>query len=145
MTANNASTRSPVADRIRRIAHLDLPGAGQVYVSGDHCYIGHIPRKDGLGTTIVNIADPANPKVVSTVMLDDPQSHSHKVRVVGDVMIVNHEQNNRGIDIWHAPKARYNDPSHGCHRRASQETSGSFETDEFELRTGRTILRRARS
>ena len=97
MSANAASTNGPVADRVRRLAHLDLPGAGQVTVSGDHCYIGHIPQKDGLGTTIVNVADPANPKVVSRVMLDDAESHSHKVRVVGDVMIVNHEQNNRGI------------------------------------------------
>ena len=97
MTANNASTDGPVANRVCRIAHLDLPGAGQVYVSGDHCYIGHIPQKDGLGTTILDIADPANPKVVSTIMLDDKEFHSHKVRVVGDVMIVNHEQNNRGI------------------------------------------------
>ncbi len=97
MPAENASANGPVADRVRRIAHLDLPGAGQVTVSGDHCYIGHIPQADGLGTTIVNVADPANPKVVATIMLDDPESHSHKVRVVGDVMIVNHEQNNRGI------------------------------------------------
>jgi hypothetical protein len=97
MSANAPPANGAVADRVRRLAHLDLPGAGQVYVSGDHCYIGHIPRKDGLGTTIVNIADPANPKVVSRLMLDDAESHSHKVRVVGDVMIVNHEQNNRGI------------------------------------------------
>jgi hypothetical protein len=97
MSANAPPANGAFADRVRRLAHLDLPGAGQVYVSGDHCYIGHIPRKDGLGTTIVNIADPANPKVVSRLMLDDAESHSHKVRVVGDVMIVNHEQNNRGI------------------------------------------------
>ena len=97
MPGNDDVANGPLADRVRRIAHLDLPGAGQVFVSGDHCYIGHIPQSDGLGTTIVNVADPANPKVVAKVMLDDPDSHSHKVRVVGDVMIVNHEQNNRGI------------------------------------------------
>ncbi len=97
MPGNNASANGPLANRVRRIAHLDLPGAGQVYVSGNHCYIGHIPRSDGLGTTVVNVADPANPKVTATITLDDAESHSHKVRVVGDVMIVNHEQNNRGI------------------------------------------------
>ena len=86
-----------VADRVQRIAQLDLPGAGQVFVSGTFCYIGHIPNRQGLGTTIVDIADPANPRVVTQIMLDDPDSHSHKVRVVGDVMIVNHEQNNKGI------------------------------------------------
>ena len=97
MPGSNASANGPLANQVRRIAHLDLPGAGQVYVSGDHCYVGHIPQKNGLGTTIVNVADPTDPKVVARIMLDDPDSHSHKVRVVGDLMIVNHEQNNRGI------------------------------------------------
>ena len=32
-------------------------------------------------------------RVVSTITLDDPQSHSHKARVVGDILIVNHERN----------------------------------------------------
>ena len=54
---------------------------------------GHIPNKEQLGTTIIDIADPYNPRVVATITLDDPDSHSHKVRVVGDVMIVNHERN----------------------------------------------------
>ena len=82
-----------LARKVRRLGHLDLPGAGQVTVSGRHAYIGHIPNKQNLGTSIVDIADPANPRLVATVTLDDPTSHSHKVRVVGDVMIVNHERN----------------------------------------------------
>ena len=36
---------------------------------------------------------PANPRLVATVTLDDPAWHSHKVRVVGDLMVVNHERN----------------------------------------------------
>jgi hypothetical protein len=86
-----------VAANTRHLAHLDLPGAGQVYVTGDYCYIGHIPNPAQLGTTILDIADPARPRVVSTITLDDPGSHSHKARVIGDLMIVNHEQNNSGI------------------------------------------------
>jgi len=77
----------------RRLAHLDVPGAGQVTIAGNHAYVGHIPNQDQLGTTIIDIADPYHPRVVATVTLDDPTSHSHKVRVVGDVMIVNHERN----------------------------------------------------
>jgi hypothetical protein len=79
--------------RVRRLGHLDLPGAGQVTVSGHHAYVGHIPNPQNLGTSIVDIADPANPRLVATVTLDDPTSHSHKVRVVGDLMVVNHERN----------------------------------------------------
>src|SRR6266446_6545435 len=86
-----------VARNVRRVAHLDLMGAGQVTVAGDYAYIGHITNQEGLGTTILDVSDPANPRTVSTIMLDDPGSHSHKARVVGDIMIVNHERNNAGI------------------------------------------------
>jgi len=76
-----------------RLGHLDLPGAGQVTVAGHYAYVGHIPNKQNLGTSIVDIADPANPRLLATVTLDDPASHSHKVRVAGDLMVVNHERN----------------------------------------------------
>ena len=82
-----------LAHNVRRLAHLDIPGAGQVTVAGDHAYVGHVPNKERLGTTIIDVADPYHPRVVATITLDDPDSHSHKVRVVGDVMIVNHERN----------------------------------------------------
>ncbi len=82
-----------LARNVRRIGHLDLPGAGQVCVSGGHAYVGHIPNADQLGTSIVDISDPANPRVVSSITLDDPGSHSHKARAVGDILIVNHERN----------------------------------------------------
>lgn len=85
------------ARHVRRIAHLDLPGAGQVTVEGDWAYIGHIANKDGLGTTILDVRDPARPRVAAQIRLDDPRSHSHKARVSGDLMIVNSERNNTGI------------------------------------------------
>ena len=81
---------------IRRLGHLDLPGAGQVYVQGSYAYVGHIPNKAQLGTSILDVSDPAKPRVVSQIHLDDPRSHSHKARVVGDLMIVNSEQNGPG-------------------------------------------------
>ena len=49
----------PLARNVRRLGHLDLPGAGQVYVAGKHAYVGHIPNKDHLGTSILDISDPA--------------------------------------------------------------------------------------
>lgn len=82
-----------LARHVRRLGHLDLPGAGQVTVAGHHSYVGHIPNKQNLGTSIVDIADPANPRLLATVTLDDATSHSHKVRVAGDLMVVNHERN----------------------------------------------------
>lgn len=91
MTMVNAN--GALARNVRRLGHLDLPGAGQVTVAGSHACVGHIPNKQDLGTSIVDIADPANPRLVATVPVGDPSSHSHKVRVVGDLMVVNHERN----------------------------------------------------
>jgi hypothetical protein len=85
--------KTTLARNVRRLGHLDLPGAGQVTVRGSHAYVGHIPNPDHLGTSIIDIGDPRQPRVVATITLDDHDSHSHKVRVVGDVMIVNHERN----------------------------------------------------
>lgn len=77
----------------RLIGHLDLAGAGQVTVSGNYAYVGHIPNKAHIGTSIIDIADPANPRVISEIVLEDTSSHSHKVRVAGGIMVVNHERN----------------------------------------------------
>src|SRR6266508_5375879 len=83
----------PLARNVARLSHLDLPGAGQVTVAGDYAYVGHIPNKQRLGTSILDVRDPKNPRVVSQIFLDDPDSHSHKARVAGDIMIVNSERN----------------------------------------------------
>ncbi len=83
----------PLARNVRRLGHLDLPGAGQVSVAGRHAFVAHLPSKSLLGTSIIDISDPRNPRVVAQVMLTDWESHSHKARVVGDLMIVNHERN----------------------------------------------------
>ncbi|GGX24096.1 hypothetical protein GCM10007242_34440 [Pigmentiphaga litoralis] len=87
------SAHPPLTQNINRLSRLELPGAGQVTVQGNHTYVGHIPNKAGLGTSILDVSDPRNPRIVSQIMLDDPESHTHKARVVGDIMIVNNERN----------------------------------------------------
>ncbi len=82
-----------VAKNLRRLGHLDLPGGGQVTVAGHYAYVGHIPNKWQLGTSIIDVTDPTDPRLVASVTLDDPASHSHKVRIAGDLMVVNHERN----------------------------------------------------
>jgi len=86
-----------LARNVRRLGHLDLAGAGQVTIAGRHAYVGHIPNRANLGTTILDVSDPGRPSVVATITLDDAESHSHKVRVAGDIMIVNHERNPSAI------------------------------------------------
>jgi hypothetical protein len=83
----------PLARNVRRLGHLDLPGAGQVTIAGSHAFVGHITNQDNLGTSIVDVSDPHRPRVIATVTVDDPEAHSHKARVAGRIMIVNHERN----------------------------------------------------
>ena len=94
----NAPVQTPkLAHNVTRLSRLDLPGSGQVYVDGKYAYFGHITNKERLGTSIVDISDPKKPKLVSQIKLDDPESHSHKARVIGDIMIVNSERNGTAI------------------------------------------------
>lgn len=71
------------------VSHIDCPGGGQVWVDGTTLYIGHM--RSPSGTTIVDVADPRNPRLLTVV--DVPEGwHSHKVRVKDGIMIVNHEK-----------------------------------------------------
>ena len=60
-----------------------------MWVEGTTLFIGHMNPPNG--TTIVDVADPRKPKVLSVLELPAGW-HSHKVRVAGDIMIVNHER-----------------------------------------------------
>jgi hypothetical protein len=84
-----------VSRGLKRIGHLDLPGGGQVVVDGNHAFVGHMRPPEG--TTIIDVEDPRHPRVLCRLPLPDDRSHSHKVRVVGDIMIVNVEQNDRHL------------------------------------------------
>lgn len=82
-----------LARNIKRLGHLEIEGGGQVVVQGGYAYIGHM--KPPMGTSIIDVRDPANPRVVAHVPPPDKWSHTHKVRVVGDMMITNVEQDGR--------------------------------------------------
>ena len=82
-----------LAKNVRRLGHLDIPGGGQVVVDGNYAYVGHM--KPPFGTSIIDVSDPKNPKVVGEIRLEGDRSHTHKVRVAGDILYTNVEQNNR--------------------------------------------------
>ena len=44
------------ARNVRRLGHLDLPGAGQVTIAGNYAYVAHIPNKQDLSTSIVDVS-----------------------------------------------------------------------------------------
>ncbi len=78
------------SDGINHLCRMDLGGAGQITIEGNYAYLGYMYGPEG--TSILDISDPRNPKMLSTLMHDNPQTHSHKVRVNGDIMVVNSEQ-----------------------------------------------------
>jgi hypothetical protein len=89
-------TQSPQLVRnVKRLGRFDIPGGGQVRVHGNYAFVGHMNPPHG--TTIADISDPANPRVLTTLMLEDSKSHTHKVRVAGDIMITNVEMNKRHV------------------------------------------------
>lgn len=84
---------NPLCKNTQLLSHLDIPGGGQIVVADGYAYIGHM--KPPRGTTIVDISDPRNPKVTASIDTGSPWSHTHKVRVAGDIMITNVEQDRR--------------------------------------------------
>ena len=75
--------------------------------------------------------------MVATITLDDPDSHSHKVRVVGDIMIVNHERNMSRIGrrAEQLPAARARARRSGCGREPTRaEIAAKMGVSEADLR-----------
>jgi hypothetical protein len=77
------------SDNVRHLGRMELPGGGQIVLQGKYAFVGHQHGPEG--TTILDVSDPRSPKIISQIMLENPMTHSHKVRVVGDIMIVNSE------------------------------------------------------
>ncbi|MFN7085630.1 MAG: hypothetical protein ACK4N4_03270 [Burkholderiales bacterium] len=91
----NAQPGAKLAHRMKRLSHLDLAGGGQVVVQGGYAFVGHM--RPPHGTTIIDVADPRRPRIVAEIRLDHDRSHTHKVRVAGDIMITNVEHGNRRV------------------------------------------------
>lgn len=82
------------AERMRILGHHDLDGAGDcmhVNVVDGYAYIGHMGTSP-VGTSIVDVRDPGDPRLVHQIPRP-AGTHSHKVQVVGDLLLVNHEKN----------------------------------------------------
>ncbi len=81
------------------VGRLALPGGGQIVVEGPYAYVGHMAPPHG--TSILDVADPAQPRVLAQLRVPD-DIHSHKVRVADDLMLVNYERYPEG-DRTRAP------------------------------------------
>ena len=86
---SDAGTAPRASSNIRHLCRMEIEGGGQIVIDGNYAYVGHQHRPHG--TSILDISDPRKPKILSTLSPDHPWSHSHKVRVAGDIMVVNSE------------------------------------------------------
>jgi hypothetical protein len=78
---------------LRLAAHHDLGGYGdgmQVIRQGNALYVGHVGTS-GMGTSILDVADPARPVLVSQWPAP-PNTHTHKVQAAAGLLLVNHEK-----------------------------------------------------
>jgi hypothetical protein len=81
------------ARNLQLVGHTDLNGHGDcmhVNVQNGYAYVAHM-GESRVGTSIVDVSDPRAPKVVAQLQTP-PGTHSHKVQVVGDVLLVNYER-----------------------------------------------------
>jgi hypothetical protein len=83
----------PDVENMRLVGHNDLGGRGDcmhVNVVDGYAYVGHM-GENGIGTSILDVRNPSAPRLVAQLSVP-PHTHSHKVQVVGDVLLVNYEQ-----------------------------------------------------
>ena len=76
------------AKGVREVGWFDCAGGGQIVVDKGIAYVGHMASP--YGTSIVDVRDPKNPKALAELKMPEG-THSHKVRVSNDIMVVNHE------------------------------------------------------
>ena len=77
------------SDNVRHLCRMELPGGGQIVIQGQYAYVGHQHRPGRHHDPRHFRSAPSDDRQQA----DDshPWSHSHKVRVVGDLMVVNSE------------------------------------------------------
>lgn len=86
--------RTEQAKGVRLVGRSNLGGwgdASQVVVQGNIACVAAIGDRGHEGTTILDVADPRQPRVLTQIPAP-PGTHSHKVQLWGDLMFVNNEK-----------------------------------------------------
>jgi hypothetical protein len=83
----------PLARNMRLVGHCPMDGRGDgmhINLKDGYAFFAHM-GDNGIGTSIVDVRDPSAPRLAT--QLPVPAGvHSHKVQIVGDVLLVNYEQ-----------------------------------------------------
>jgi hypothetical protein len=82
-----------LAWNMRQVGQTDLNGHGDcmhVNLKDHYAFVAHM-GESRVGTSIVDVSDPRSPRVVNQLETP-PGTHSHKVQIVGDILLVNYER-----------------------------------------------------
>jgi hypothetical protein len=60
-----------------------------VNLKDGHAFVAHMGDR---GTSIVDVRDPRSPRLIGRLPAPTPNTHGHKVQIVGDVLLVNRER-----------------------------------------------------
>jgi hypothetical protein len=78
---------------MRLLGQTDLHGHGDcmhVNLKDHYAFVGHM-GESRVGTSVVDVSDPRQPRLVKQLETP-PGTHSHKVQVVDDILLVNYER-----------------------------------------------------
>src|SRR5262245_17461792 len=78
---------------VRLVGQTDLNGHGDCMhgnLKHSFAFVAHM-GESRVGTSVVDISDPRQPRVV-TQLETPPGTHSHKVQIVDDILLVNYER-----------------------------------------------------
>lgn len=94
---DSQQSRSDTAEawNSRLIGHSDLNGYGdgmQLILKDTYLFVGHLGK---MGTSILDVSDPTSPQMVRQLK-NPPHTHTHKVQIAGDILIINYEQHGSG-------------------------------------------------
>src|SRR5437868_6764240 len=87
------SSTAEDASNMRLVGQTDLHGHGDcmhVNLKDHYAFVAHM-GESRVGTSVVDVADPRAPRVVAQLETP-PGTHSHKVQIVDDVLLVNYER-----------------------------------------------------
>jgi hypothetical protein len=88
---------APQAWNMRLIGHCPMDGRGDgmhINLKDGYAYFAHM-GENRIGTSIVDVRDPSAPRLVKQLMVP-PGVHSHKVQIVGDILLINYERMGQG-------------------------------------------------
>src|SRR5512139_1887577 len=89
---------------LNTVAWHDCAGGGQVVAQRNVAYVGNM--RNPYGTMIIDVEDPKHPRLLAELKMP-VGTHSHKVRVHGDVMITNREVLGKHARHGETPPAGY--------------------------------------